>query len=168
MDDLTIRPYGLRDLEACRALWVELTEQHRKVYADPTIGGDRPGLHFDRHLERAGAGRTWVVEVEGRVVGLTALLVDGENAEVDPVVVTAEWRGHGIGRALLEHAVAEARQFGVRFLSVKPVARNREVFGFYHRLGFRALGAVELFMDLQKGESAYKPGPDLFDLPWFY
>jgi GNAT superfamily N-acetyltransferase len=162
MADATIRQYAACDLEACRALWVELTERHRQVYEDPAIGGERPGLHFDRHLQRAGA------EVEGRVVGLAALLVDGENAEVDPVVVAAGYRGHGIGRMLVERAVAQARRLGVRFLSVRPAARNREVFGFYHRLGFRALGCVELFMDLRRGETALKPGPDLFGLPWLY
>jgi GNAT superfamily N-acetyltransferase len=158
----TIRQYDVADLDACRALWVELTEQHRKVYEDPTIGGDRPGLHFDRHMERAGVERTWVAVHEGRVVGLAALLLDGEDAEVD------EHRGRGVGRALVVRAVMEARRLGVRFLSVRPAARNSEVFAFYHRLGFRALGCLELFMDLKRGESALKRGPDLFDLPWLY
>ena len=56
----------------------------------------------------------------------------------------------------------------MKFLSVKPVARNAEAFGFYHHLGFRILGNVELFMDLQKGEDVWAPGPELFNLRWFY
>ena len=77
-------------------------------------------------------------------------------------------RGRGLGRLLVEHVLAEARRRGMKFLSVKPVARNVEVFGFYHRLGFRILGNVELFMDLQKGEDAWAPEPELFNLRWFY
>jgi len=168
MSNLTIRSYEPQDLDACRALWVELTDQHCKVYADPTIGGDRPGLHFDRALERTGAGRMWLALDAGRIVGMVGMLADGEDAEIDPLVVTAGHRGRGVGRALVEHVLAEARRLGMRFLSVKPVARNVEALRFYHHVGFRTLGFVELFMDLQKGEDAWAPGPDLFDLPWFY
>lgn len=168
MRDFTIRPYEPQDLDACRALWVDLTDQHRRVYADPTIGGDRPELYFDRALERTGADRMWVAVDEGRTVGMVGMLDDGENAEIDPLVVAASYRGRGVGRALVEHVLAEARRLGMRFLSVKPVARNVEAFRFYHHVGFRILGSVELFMDLQKGEGAWAPGPDIFDLPWFY
>jgi GNAT superfamily N-acetyltransferase len=165
---LVIRTYRPEDLEAAHALWVELTDQHRKVYADPTIGGERCELYFDRALERTGAEHMWLAIEDGRVVGLVGMLDDGENAEIDPLVVASSHRGRGLGRLMVEHAVAEARRLGMKFLSVKPVARNVEVFAFYHHVGFRILGNVELFMDLQKGEDAWAPGPELFNLRWFY
>ncbi len=43
------------DREACRALWRELTECHRTIYGDPSIGGDDPGLYFDEHLLAPGS-----------------------------------------------------------------------------------------------------------------
>ena len=168
MSDFTIRQYKVRDLEACRALWVELTDQHRKVYADPTVGGERPGLNFDPVLERMGAERLWVADDGGRLVGMVGMLDDGENAEVDPLVVAASRRWRGLGRMLVEHVLAEARRRGMKFLSVKPIARNAEAFRFYHHVGFRILGNVELFIDLEKGEEAWAPGPELFNLRWFY
>jgi hypothetical protein len=36
---VVIRHFRSADLEACRALWVDLTERHREIYADETIGG---------------------------------------------------------------------------------------------------------------------------------
>ena len=39
-----IRGYEARDLEACRALWVELTVWHREIYGNPGIGGAEPGV----------------------------------------------------------------------------------------------------------------------------
>jgi len=49
-----IRAYALADLDACRRLWQVLTERHRLIYEDPTIGGDDAGLYFDTHLARVG------------------------------------------------------------------------------------------------------------------
>jgi ribosomal protein S18 acetylase RimI-like enzyme len=109
MTDVTIRPYRPADLESCRALWVELVQRHRHLYDDPSIGGEAPGLHFDRHLARVGPERIWVAKIEGKVLGMVALILDGDEAEIDPIVVASTHRGQGIGRALLNRAVEEAK-----------------------------------------------------------
>jgi N-acetylglutamate synthase-like GNAT family acetyltransferase len=149
--DVVVRGYEERDRDACRALWRELTQTHRDLYADQSSGGDRdPGGYFDEHLERAGAERIWVAEAGGRVVGFTSVLVDGEQpaGELEPVVITADARGSGVGRALVERAVAAARELGLRRLDVRPVARNEAAIRFFHRLGFDTLGQLELMLYL--------------------
>jgi GNAT superfamily N-acetyltransferase len=169
MSDVTVRPYRPDDRSACRALWVELVQHHRELYDDPSIGGPEPGLHFDQHLGRVGPDRVWVAEADGLVLGMTALLVDGEEAEIDPLVVLAKHRGKGIGVALLNHALTEARELRARYRHVRPVARNRKAIAFCHRAGFRLLGRVELFMELQTtGPGTWKPGPELFGLSLDY
>jgi GNAT superfamily N-acetyltransferase len=163
MREGTIRPFHPSDLEACRALWVELAERHREIYGDPAIGGDDPSVHFDKHLARVGPERLWVAEHAGQVVGLVGLIVDGREAEVEPVVVASAHRSEGIGQALLERVVKEAKGLGIRYLNVKPVARNREAIAFYYDCGFRTLGVIEMFMDLGTPPSdLWKPGPELF------
>lgn len=165
MDDLTIRAYDPADLEACRALWAELTEHHRAIYNDPAVGGESPGLYFDGHLAQVGPGRVWVAEQAGELVGLVSLIVEDQEAEVEPLVVAAAQRDRGIGRLLLNHVVVQARELGVRHLKVRPVARNLEALRFYHQAGFRTLGHIEMFIDLApKAPDAWKPGPSLFDL----
>jgi GNAT superfamily N-acetyltransferase len=89
-----------------------------------------------------------VAEREGQVLGMVGLLAEGEEAEVEPLVVARAERGQGIGRALLAAAVAAARERGARFLSVCPVARNAAAIGLFYEAGFRLLGQVELFQDL--------------------
>jgi GNAT superfamily N-acetyltransferase len=163
MREGTIRPYDPSDLEACRALWVELTERHREIYEAPSIGGDDPGLFFDEHLTRVGSERLWVAEKAGQVVGLAGLIVEGQEAEVEPVVVTWASRGEGIGRALVDRVVKEAKGLGLRYVCVKPVARNLEAIAFYYDFGFRTLGEIEMFIDLRTPPSdIWKPGPELF------
>ena len=163
MTDVTIRPYRAADLEACRALWTELAQRHRDLYGDPSIGGEAPGLEFNRHLARVGPERIWVAVGDSKVVGVFALIPDGEEAEIDPVVVASTHQGHGIGRTLLNRAVREARALRVRYLDVRPVARSLAAIRLSHRSGFRRLGRVEVFMELQPSAAhAWKRGPELF------
>jgi len=149
MNDLIIRPYQPVDLEVCRNLWFELTDHHRKIYDDPTIGGDNPGLFFDQHLSRVGADKLWVAEYQDKVVGLTALIYQGEEAEIEPLIVASNYRDKGIGRALLNYAVEQAKKLEVRYLSIRPVARNEEAIAFFYQSGFYLLGHIEMFMDLK-------------------
>jgi GNAT superfamily N-acetyltransferase len=163
MSDLTIRPYQPSDLARCRELWTELTQHHRDIYGDPSIGGATPGRYFDAHLARVGPGRLWVAELDGQIVGLTGLIVDGQEAELEPLIVAAPHRHTGIGRALTDRALQEARQLDVRYFSVRPVARNTDAISFFFKQGFHTLGHVELFMDLKSPEAApWQPGPRLF------
>ena len=165
----TIRPYVPSDLEQCRALWTDLTQRHRDIYEDPSIGGETPGLYFDRHLARVGADHIWVAECEGKLLGLVGLIVEDQEAEVEPIVVAPSHRGRGIGRALLGHMVLEAEKLGVRFLNVRPVARNAEAIVFFNSAGFRLLGRVELCMELRPSSpGAWKPGLELFGRSFDY
>ena len=151
-DRPTVRPYAEDDLAACRSLWAELTQTHRDLYDDQTFGGDDPGLAFDEHLDHVGADRIWVAEADGVVVGLAGLLVDGEHAELEPIVVGEAWRGSGLGRALAEAVIAAARELGFPRLRVRPVGRNTDAIRFFHALGFDVLGRVDLRIDFERFE----------------
>jgi GNAT superfamily N-acetyltransferase len=140
-----IREYTSGDLNACRALWKELTEYHRDIYDDRSIGGADPGQGFETYLAHPKRRGSWVAEVDGRVIALAGLLVQGEEGEIEPVVVSQARRSEGVGSALVRHIVAEARAMGIRYLSVRPVARNREAIAFFVGQGFDLLGHVDLF-----------------------
>ena len=169
MNDITVRLYNPEDLEPCRALWTELTQHHRDIYNDPSIGGETPGLYFDAHLARVGPEHIWVAEQSGEIIGCTGLIVEGQEAELEPLVVTATRRGRGVGRALVNHAIQEARKLQVRYLSVRPVARNVDAISFFCDHGFGTVGHIELFMELGPSTpGAWKPGLKLFERAFEY
>jgi N-acetylglutamate synthase-like GNAT family acetyltransferase len=143
-------------------LWRELTEWHRQLYGDPHIGGPHPEDYFDKHLKKVGADRLWVALLDCRVVGLVGLIVEEEEAEIEPLIVSQPYRNRGIGRRLLKTVIVEVRKLNLRFLSVKPVARNIETIKFVHKQGFNNMGHMELFMDLSKKQ--WKKSLKLFDL----
>ena len=146
-----IRPYEERDRESCRSLWRSLTQWHRDLYADQSIWSDRdPGEFFDEHLERVGADRIWVAEQDGAVIGFAGLIVEGPVGVLEPIVVSPDARGSGVGHALGERVIAAARELGLPRIEVRPVARNDGAIRFFHDLGFESLGQLELMIYLQE------------------
>lgn len=148
---MIIREYTPADLDACRDLWRALTQRHREIYRDPSIGGADPGMEFDQHLSHARLSKLWVAILDGEVVGLCGLLVEHEESELEPIVVRPSRRNRGIGARLAQQAIAESRRLGMRFINVRPVARNVEAIAFFHREGFRLLGRLELCFPLNAG-----------------
>ncbi len=102
----------------------------RQVPEDSAALRDVIGRAFEAHpevvaLEEALAQRSdstgYVALVDGRVVGhvrLTRGWIDAEARLVEvlvlsPLSVAPEWQSQGIGRALVAHAVADAKRAGV-------------------------------------------------------
>lgn len=169
MPAVIVRDYAEGDYSACRSLWAELTEYHRGIYGDPSIGGDDPGAGFDAYLagpERLGS---WVADSRGRVVGLTGLLGRGTSGEVEPVVVAEATRDQGIGRMLISRVAEEARARGYEYLVIRPVARNVAAVRRFHAAGFRTLGGhIDLTMDLAARRHEWLPGASLHGLDFDY
>ena len=154
----SIRQFEQRDADACRRLWVELTEWHRHIFASSEIGGADPGRAFDDHLAKVGHENLWVADDGGEVVGLAGL-IPGVESELEPVVVAASHRRRGVGRLLAEAVVNAARERGARSIQVRPVGRNVDAVRFFHGLGFDILFQLELGMDLvDRGRDMWVPG----------
>ncbi len=162
MIEVQIRQYQDDDLESCRGLWVELAQRHRDIYGDQSIGGEEPWHHFDEHLSKVGNERVWVAELEGEIVGMVGIMRNHDD-EIEPLVVASEHRNKGIGSKLLEYAIEKAKDIGITYLSIRPVARNHEAISLFYRTGFRKLGHIEMVMDLQETRRIeWKTGPDIF------
>lgn len=73
---------------------------------------------------------------DGQLVGLVNAIDDGElTAYVHYLLVAPEWQGKGIGTALLDMVKEKYKNYLYLFL----VAENKELAGYYERLGFTGL-----------------------------
>lgn len=146
-DQVTVRNYRPSDLSACRGLARQLTEVHRELYHDPTIGGVDLGKHFDDELAKVGPENIWVAVSGSNVVGYTGLIAGGDEGELEPLIVDKGYRGEGVGGLLAMRVIDEAKRAGLKYLNVRPVARNAEAIRFFKSHGFDKVGRVELFID---------------------
>ncbi len=74
------------------------------------------------------------------VVGYAVVWIVVDQAELGDIAVSPEWRGHGIGRGLLETVLDRVREQRVRelFLEVRP--SNHGARALYERYGFVEIG----------------------------
>jgi ribosomal protein S18 acetylase RimI-like enzyme len=159
-----IRAYHERDHAAGLVLWEEMTQWHREIYQDPSIGGPTPGQHFETFLANPALRRLWVAQADDKVVGLAGLLVHGEQGEIEEVVVLPAYRRRGIGSRLIQTAVEAAKELNLQYLCIRPTARNVDALRLYASLGFRLVGQIELFQDLRPQEGrVWKDGLRIFD-----
>jgi amino-acid N-acetyltransferase len=84
------------------------------------------------HGVKDGFGRYLVVRDAGRLVGLAGLETHGRDALLRSVVVDAQYRGEGIGRALLDGAYDLARRDGVARLYLLTTSAH----DWFARAGF--------------------------------
>lgn len=139
--DVSIRAAVDADLAAVLAL-----------YAQPGMDdGVTLDLETARGLLRRFASypdyRLLVAEHEGRIVGTYALLVmdnlghlGAPSAIVEGVMVDPAAQGLGIGRAMMHHAMAEARARGCYKLVLSSNMKRERAHAFYDQLGFERHG----------------------------
>ena len=149
----------------CRALYVQLVEHHREIYADPSIGRDDPASGFDEYLTLSERVISWVAVDDGSVVGLAGLLWEGSESTTEPVIVDCSHRRNGIGRRLVETAIEESRRRATD-VDIKPVRANASAVGAFHRIDLRTLGYLQLFISLDRDESHLERGLEVHGRPF--
>jgi GNAT superfamily N-acetyltransferase len=78
----------------------------------------------------------YVAELDGRAIGLAALIPRGEECELDHLWLLPEHIGKGLGRRLFEHARDRATQLGAARLTLEA---EPQATGFYERMGARTI-----------------------------
>lgn len=143
MNDFTIRPATAADGEAARAVVFPVLEAYG-LKPEPE-GTDADLFDLDGAYWRSGGAFFVVEDSQGRVVGTCGLKPLGEGtAELRKMYLTRGVRGRGLGRRLLEHAIAQARARGFRRLELETASPLVEAIALYRSRGFQLrCGAVE-------------------------
>src|SRR5579862_5395484 len=91
-------------------------------------------------------GRLLLAEFEGQLVGCGALhKIDERICEMKRLYLRTGFRGKGVGRALAEALIAEARNIGyerMRLDTVEPVMKD--AVAMYRRFGFREIAPYRI------------------------
>jgi len=104
-----------------------------------------------RYLLREHGQAVWVAETgEGTVAGwihvfVKQLLESEREAELGGLVVGREFRGQGVGRALVERAERWAKARRLKSVYVRSNVVRKEAHIFYPRLGYRIIKTQSAF-----------------------
>jgi ribosomal protein S18 acetylase RimI-like enzyme len=151
----------LRPVEAAhRAFLVELYASTREEELAPVDW--QPGAKEafveqqfaaqDAHYRANYPGATLdVIEMEGKPVGRLYVHRGSADIRIMDIALAPEFRGQGIGTALLRQLMAEADESG-RKLSIH-VEMNNPARSLYHRLGFRPAGEHGIYVLMERPPS---------------
>jgi N-acetylglutamate synthase-like GNAT family acetyltransferase len=99
---------------------------------------DRETLEHPEDAILHKGGHIFMVQVRGEAVGCVALIpIEGGAYELSKMAVSPRLRGLGVGRALLEHTVAQARSAGAKSLFLGSSTRLPSAVHLYESIGFR-------------------------------
>jgi predicted GNAT family N-acyltransferase len=110
--------------------WSELAEQARQVRDAVFVGEQKVPRDIEWDEHDAVSRHVIAHDSDGGAIGTGRLLTDGH---IGRMAVLADWRGKGVGRALLERLLEEARQQGHAHLALHA---QTQASGFYRRFGF--------------------------------
>lgn len=129
----TITPASPEDAEALSR--IALAAKQRWGYPERWLAGWRDQLTVTAQDIRQGAA--FAAHAEQRIVGFYLMTQRESLAQLEHLWVLPEAMGRGVGRALFEHATAQARLAGAASLEVESDP-NAE--GFYLRMGCQPAG----------------------------
>ena len=147
-----VRQAEMRDLDRVAAMWIAITRHHEPL--DPLFrmrpDADGELRELLRALLRDRDAAILVYELEGDIAGLCIIRIDHappileetERAEVTDLGVRPGFRRRGIGKLLLEQALAWAKMSGIERVEVQVASANTEGQRFWRSQGFGDLMQV--------------------------
>ena len=142
---MQIRPYQPTDLPELKRITVEgfqgVSIDHGIEEAFGPINGHdwrwRKARHIDEDVARDPAG-LFVAEHEGKIVGYITTWQDRTAGigHIPNLAIDASFRNQGLGRRLIEHALAHFRAAGLTHAKIETLAQNAIGNHLYPSLGF--------------------------------
>lgn len=147
--DIVIRPYQAGDLESLRRITIESFDG---VSFDQIVeskfgllNGHDWRWRKARHIEddvTANAAGAFVAEADGEIVGYITTVIDRPSgkARIPNLAITAQARGQGLGRKLIQHALDYLRREGASYAMIETMAGNDVGEHLYPSCGFVEIG----------------------------
>jgi len=146
VNEVVVRNLRASDLEAVVALDAKNVGRRRDEYFR---------VKLEQNLAETGIKVSLAAEVEGSFTGfLLARVYYGEFGRTEPIAVLdtidvhPDFRGHGIGAALLRQLRTNLFGLGVSHLQTEVSWDDQSLLGFFHHEGFRPAPRLCLDFDV--------------------
>jgi RimJ/RimL family protein N-acetyltransferase len=126
-------------------LFAAVAEERDGIAAEPPVD-------LERREARTDLERTLVAVAGGEVVGSLVVFESGWGVGELGMMVAREWRGRGVGSALVAAAIDWARGRGLHKLSLGVFPHNEAAIALYRKFGFVEEGRRIRHMRRASGE----------------
>ena len=135
MTDFAVRPAQAGDAQAMAELFAAVAHERDGIATEPPVDIQERAALFARTV------RGSVVAVAGdQVVGLLHVAASRHGFGEIGMAVDRDWRGRGVGSALLQAAIDWARGAGLHKLCLEVFPHNAAGIALYRRAGFAEEG----------------------------
>jgi diamine N-acetyltransferase len=154
----TIEPCGAGDADLVQAIGRETyDETFRPLNTDETMNAYLAEAFAREKIlaELCDPGsRFFILRADGEPAGYLKVneapsqsdLNDPSSLEIERIYVRARFKGRGLGRLLMEHALGLARGAGKAYAWLGVWERNADAIAFYEKMGFREAGRYSFRM----------------------
>ncbi|MDQ6726396.1 MAG: GNAT family N-acetyltransferase [Actinomycetota bacterium] len=149
-----VRPAVAGDLDALVDLFASVVEERLWLGAEPPLDRAAQRRRFVERMEEGGPGESLVaVSEEGsEMIGHVGMDLAPYNVASLGMIVGAEWRGRGVGAALVDAAVDWSRHRGAHKLTLQVWPHNTVARRLYRRHGFVEEGVLRRHYRRRSGE----------------
>lgn len=148
--EVTVRMASAEDFEAWFRLYEAVAAEGMWIAGEaPT---DREARHeaFDANLRDPDAA-SFLAEVDGRPIGTLGVQVRRGVADLG-MMVASDWRGRGVGSALMEACISFATEHGAHKLMLEVWPHNTAAQRLYRKFGFKQEGLLIRHYRRRNGE----------------
>jgi RimJ/RimL family protein N-acetyltransferase len=129
--EFTIRPARPEDTHAMAQLMADVAEERDKIGTEPPVDLEERAARFATTL-----AETFVGDADGRIVGMINVDVNRFGYGVIGMLVEADWRGRGVGSALVRACIDLSRERGLHKLCLDVWPANAPALALYRKFGF--------------------------------
>ena len=128
-DSFLIRPARDEDRLPLAIVFAEVAEERDGIASEPPVDVEARAARWN--LEG-----TLVAVAGDRIIGSLHVETSGHGFGEIGMAVARDWRGRGVGAALLQAAIDWAREHDLHKLSLSVFAHNDAAIGLYRKVGF--------------------------------
>jgi RimJ/RimL family protein N-acetyltransferase len=128
---LTIRPASAADARAMAELFAAVAEERTGIATEPPVDVEARTAQFTSSI-----ASSIVAVADGQVIGMIHTTVSRHGFGEFGMLVDRDWRGRGVGSALLQATVDWARDQGLHKLCLEVFADNTTAIALYRKCGF--------------------------------
>lgn len=140
-----VRPAVDGDRRSLALLFAAVAEERDGIAAEPPTDVDKRAASWD-------LDRTLVALAAGEVVGVIFVIESSFGFGEIGMMVAADWRGRGVGTALVAAAIEWARARGLHKLTLSVFPHNEAAVALYQKFRFVEEGRLSQHIRRANGE----------------